>query len=82
MRRDDPGIKRFDFRLKMKYEENPHDTIQNKQARRFTLLAQRAMEEKQFKQALTQLKMADSMEPGNDYILGLIEEVKKNMGQG
>jgi len=82
MRRENAEIKRFDFRLKMKYEENPHDTIVNKQARRFALLAQKAMEEGQFKQALTQLKMADSMEPGNDYILSLIEQAKKGMEQG
>ncbi len=82
MRRENPETKRFDFRLKMKYEENPHDTIVNKQARRFVLLAQKAMEEGQFKQAFTQLKMADSMEPGNDYILSLIEQAKKGTGQG
>jgi len=82
MRRDNPDVKRFDFRLKMKYEENPHDTIHNKQARRFTILAQKAIEEGQLKQALTQLKMADAMEPGNNYILSLIEEVKTKIEQG
>ncbi|HOW52429.1 MAG TPA: DnaJ domain-containing protein [bacterium] len=82
MQKENPDTKRFDFRLKMKYEENPHDTIHNQQARRFALLAQKAMNEGSFKQALTQLKMANSMEPGNDYILGLMDEVQKKLAAG
>ena len=82
MQKEKPETKRFDFRMKMKYEENPHDTIHNQQARRFALLAQKAMTEGSFKQALTQLKMANSMEPGNDYILGLMDEVQKKLAVG
>ncbi len=82
MQKDKPETKRFDFRMKMRYEENPHDTISNQQARRFALLAQKAMGEGAFKQALTQLKMANSMEPGNDYILGLMDEVQKKIAEG
>lgn len=82
MQKDKPETKRFDFRMKMRYEENPHDTISNQQARRFALLAQKAMGEGAFKQALTQLKMANSMEPGNDYIIGLIDEVQKKITAG
>lgn len=82
MKREQPDIKRFDFRLKMRYEENPHDTIHDKQARRFALLAQKAIAEGSLKQAMTQLKMANSMEPGNEYILSLMEDVQKKMQAG
>ncbi|HNT28283.1 MAG TPA: hypothetical protein PKH10_08920, partial [bacterium] len=60
----------------------PHDTIHDKQARRFALLAQKAITEGSLKQAMTQLKMANSMEPGNEYILSLMEDVQKKMNAG
>ncbi|HNW83644.1 MAG TPA: DnaJ domain-containing protein [bacterium] len=73
-------LKRFDFRMKVAYDENPEDTVQNEQARRFARLAKKAMDQNDFKSALTQLKMAISMEKNSTYLAKLMDEVKKNLG--
>ena len=72
-----PETKRFDFKMKVAYEQNPEDTIQNQQARRFALLATKAIDQKDYKSALTQLKMASTMEKNNKYLEKLIEDTKK-----
>lgn len=77
---ENPELKRFDFRMKVAYEPNLEDTIQNEQARRFARLAKTAIEQNDFKSALTQLKMAISMEKNSTYLAKLMEDVKKSMG--
>ena len=79
MLKENPDTKRYDFRIKVSYNETPEDTIQNGQARRFAILAVKAMEGGDYKSALTQLKMAASMEKNNSYIDRLIEEVTKKL---
>ncbi len=74
---ENPELKRFDFRMKVAYEENLEDTIENPQARRFARLACKAMDQKDYKSALTQLKMAASMEKNNSYIAKLTEKANK-----
>lgn len=77
---ENKDLKRFDFRMKVAYDENPEDTVQNEQARRFAKLAKKAMDQNDYKSALTQLKMALSMEKNSTYLTKLMEEVKKNLG--
>jgi len=74
-----PKLTRFDFKIKLNYSDNPEDTIQNEQVRRFVLLAVKAIKFGDFKQAKTQLSLANSMEPGNAYIQELIQKVEKNL---
>jgi len=81
MLKENPDAKRFDFRIKVAYNETPEDTIQNNQARRFAILATKAMEIGDYKSALTQLKMAASMEKNNSYIDRLIEEVTQKISK-
>ena len=77
MLKEHPDMNRFDFRMKVAYNQNPEDTIRNPQARRFALLAKKAMDSGDYKSALTQLKMASTMEKSNQYLDQLIEEAKK-----
>jgi hypothetical protein len=77
MLRENPEMNRFDFRMKVAYNQNPEDTIENPQARRFALLAKKAIDSGDYKSALTQLKMASTMEKDNSYLEQLIEEAKK-----
>ena len=77
MLKENPNMARFDFRMKVAYNQNPEDTIENPQARRFALLAKKAIDSGDFKSALTQLKMASTMEKDNRYLDQLIEEAKK-----
>lgn len=77
---ENKDLKRFDFRMKVAYEENPEDTVQNEQARRFAKLAKKAMDQNDYRSALTQLKMAMSMEKNSTYLTKLMDEVKKNLG--
>ena len=81
MLKENPETKRFDFRIKVAYNESPEDTIQNNQARRFAILAVKAIESQDYKSALTQLKMAASMEKNNAYIDRLIEEVTQKLSK-
>ncbi len=81
MLKENPDAKRFDFRIKVSYNETPEDTIQNNQARRFAILATKAIEVGDYKSALTQLKMAASMEKNNAYIDRLIEEVSQKISK-
>lgn len=81
MLKENPDAKRFDFRIKVAYNETPEDTIQNNQARRFAILATKAIEIGDYKSALTQLKMAASMEKNNSYIDRLIEEVTQKLSK-
>ena len=81
MLKENPEVKRFDFRIKVAYNESPEDTIQNNQARRFAILAVKAIESQDYKSALTQLKMAASMEKNNAYIDRLIEEVTQKLSK-
>ena len=81
MLKENPDTKRFDFRIKVAYNESPEDTIQNNQARRFAILAVKAIESQDYKSALTQLKMAASMEKNNAYIDRLIEEVTQKLSK-
>ena len=81
MLKENPEAKRFDFRIKVSYNESPEDTIQNNQARRFAILAVKAMESGDYRSALTQLKMAASMEKNNAYIDRLIGEVTQKLSQ-
>lgn len=81
MLKENPDTKRFDFRIKVSYNESPEDTIQNNQARRFAILAVKAIESQDYKSALTQLKMAASMEKNNAYIDRLIEEVTQKLSK-
>ena len=76
---ENPETKRFDFRIKVAYNETPEDTIQNNQARRFAILATKAIETGDYRSALTQLKMAASMEKNNAYIDRLIQEVTQKL---
>ena len=76
-----PENKRFDFRNRVAYEENLEDTIDNPQARRFARLAEQAMKQKDYKAALTQLKMAASMEKNNSYLEKLMKEAEEGMKQ-
>ena len=78
---ENPETKRFDFRIKVAYNETPEDTIQNNQARRFAILAVKAIEMQDYKSALTQLKMAASMEKNNAYIERLIQEVTQKLSK-
>jgi len=78
---ENPETKRFDFRIKVAYNETPEDTIQNHQARRFAILAVKAIEGQDYKSALTQLKMAASMEKNNAYIDRLIKEVTEKLSK-
>lgn len=80
MLKENPETKRFDFRIKVSYEANPEDTIQNQQARRFAIMAKKAMESGDYRSALTQLKMAAAMEKNNSYLAELIDEVNKKLG--
>lgn len=80
MLNENKDLKRFDFRMKVAYEENPEDTVQNEQARRFARLAKKAMDQNDYRSALTQLKMAMSMEKNSTYLTKLMDEVKKNLG--
>ena len=77
MLKENPTMARFDFRMKVAYNHNPEDTIQNPQARRFALLAKKAINSGDHKSALTQLKMAATMEKDNRYLEQMIEEAKK-----
>ena len=81
MLKENPETKRFDFRIKVAYNETPEDTIQNAQARRFAILAVKAIENQDYKSALTQLKMAASMEKNNAYIDRLIQEVTEKLSK-
>ena len=81
MLKENPDTKRFDFRIKVAYNETPEDTIQNNQARRFAILAVKAIESGDYKSALTQLKMAASMEKNNAYIDRLINEVTQKLSK-
>ena len=81
MLKENPETKRFDFRIKVAYNETPEDTIQNSQARRFAILAVKAIECEDYKSALTQLKMAASMEKNNAYIDRLIQEVTQKLSK-
>lgn len=81
MLKENPDTRRFDFRIKVSYNESPEDTIQNNQARRFAILAVKAIESQDYKSALTQLKMAASMEKNNAYIDRLIEEVTQKLSK-
>lgn len=81
MLKENPETKRFDFRIKVAYHETPEDTIQNGQARRFAILAVKAIENQDYKSALTQLKMAASMEKNNAYIDRLIQEVTQKLSK-
>ena len=81
MLKENPEAKRFDFRIKVSYNETPEDTIQNSQARRFAILAVKAMEIQDYRSALTQLKMAASMEKNNAYIDRLIKEVSEKLSK-
>ncbi len=81
MLKENPDAKRFDFRIKVSYNETPEDTIQNNQARRFAILATKAIEVGDYRSALTQLKMAASMEKNNAYIDRLIEEVSQKISK-
>jgi len=74
---DAPDKKRFDFHVKVSYEDNPEDTILNTNVRKMVTLAQEAMELKEYKQAITQLKMAGSIERGNTYIEDLLKEAQE-----
>jgi len=74
-----PDTKRFDFRMKVAYEENLEDTIENPQARRFARMACEAMKQKDYKAAITQLKMASSMERNNDYLMKLMKEAQEGL---
>jgi DNA-binding response OmpR family regulator len=76
-----PETKRFDFRMRVAYEENLEDTIENPQARRFARLAAEAMKQKDYKSALTQLKMAASMEKNNSYLEKLMKEAEEGIKQ-
>ncbi len=76
-----PESKRFDFRNRVAYEENLEDTIENPQARRFARLAEQAMKQNDYKAALTQLKMAASMEKNNSYLEKLMKEAEEGMKQ-
>ena len=78
---ENPETKRFDFRIKVAYNETPEDTIQNSQARRFAILAVKAIESQDYRSALTQLKMAASMEKNNAYIDRLIKEVTQKLSK-
>lgn len=78
---ENPETKRFDFRIKVAYNETPEDTIQNSQARRFAILAVKAIESQDYRSALTQLKMAASMEKNNAYIDRLIQEVTEKLSK-
>ena len=77
MLKENPDMNRFDFKMKVAYNQNPEDTIQNAQARRFALLAKKAIDSGDYKSALTQLKMASTMEKDNRYLDQLIAEAKK-----
>ena len=81
MLKENPDLKRFDFRIKVSYKETPEDTIQNSQARRFAILAEKAIEIQDYKAALTQLKMAAAMEKNNAFIDRLINEVTQKLSQ-
>ncbi|HSW61405.1 MAG TPA: DnaJ domain-containing protein [bacterium] len=76
---ENPDIKRFDFRNKVAYKENPEDAVQNDQARRFAVLAKKAMDGGDFRSAITQLKMALSMEKNNSYLIKLMEEATQKV---
>jgi hypothetical protein len=76
---ENPEIKRFDFRNKVAYNENPEDAVVNPQARRFAVLAKKAMDDGDFKSAVTQLKMAMSMEKNNSYLTKLMEQATKEV---
>ena len=80
MLRENPETKRFDFRIKVSFDANPEDTIQNQQARRFAIMAKKAMDSGDYKSALTQLKMAAAMEKNNSYLAELLDEVNKKLG--
>ncbi len=73
---ENKDTKRFNFNMKMNYEKRAIDSIQHPQARRFAELAEKAIDQKQYKPALNQLKMARSMEQNNSYITELIEKVE------
>lgn len=79
MTTENPEIKRFDFRNKVAYDENPEDAVQNPQARRFAVLAKTAMDGGDFKSAVTQLKMAMSMEKNNSYLVKLMDQATKKI---
>lgn len=74
---DDATKKRFNFHVKVSYEANPEDTIMNQNVRKMVTLAQEAIGLKEYKQAITQLKMAKSIEKGNTYIEELLKEVQE-----
>jgi DNA-binding response OmpR family regulator len=74
-----PDIKRFDFRMKVAYSENLEDTIENPQARRFARMAGEAMKQKDYRSAITQLKMAVSMEKNNGYLEKLMKEAEEGL---
>lgn len=78
---ENPDTKRFDFRIKSGYNETPEDTIQNNQARRFAILAKKAIDSGDYRSALTQLKMAASMEKNNSYLTKMIEEVTEKLSK-
>ncbi len=76
---DNPSQKRFDFHMKVAYDDHPEDTIISDSARKMVTLAQQAMEMQEYKQALTQLKMANSVEKGNAYIETLLKEAQEKL---
>ncbi len=73
--RRNPKNVRFDFNTRV----DPIDTIFNEQAKRFVSLAKEAAENKDYKQAILQLKLAQRMEKQNDYIENLISDYTKKI---
>jgi len=74
---ENPDLKRFDFKNRVAYNENPEDAVQNDQARRFAVLAKKAIDSGDHKSAITQLKMAMSMEKNNSYLEKLMKEANE-----
>ncbi|MGI6393778.1 MAG: J domain-containing protein [bacterium] len=71
---ENPDLKRFDFKNRMAYNVNPEDAVTNEQARRFAVLAKKALDSGDYHSAITQLKMAMSMEKNNSYLEKLMNE--------
>ncbi|MFO7735925.1 MAG: hypothetical protein R6W70_06875, partial [bacterium] len=67
----------FDFQKKVGREENPEDSIEDKQVRKFVRMAKEAMEAGDYKNAFMQLTLADQKLPGNKYVKRLLAEAKK-----
>lgn len=75
--RKNPLNIRFDFQKKVGREENPEDSIEDKQVRKFVRMAKEAMEAGDYKNAFMQLTLADQKLPGNKYVKRLLAEAKK-----